>query len=258
MLIAQISDLHVTAGGSLVYERFDTGAALARCVRHILGLKPRPEVLLATGDLVNDGSAAEYRRLRDLLAPLTMPVFLIPGNHDDRGAMHAGFGDHAYLSGGGRPMYYAVEGHAVRMLALDTTVPGSVGGALDADQLAWLESELGSSPRHPTLVFMHHPPFRTGIHRMDQIGLEAASAQRLGAVVSRHRQVERLTAGHVHRDIRARWNDVMASVCPSAAFQYNLDLAGEGLKPTEEPPAYQLHFWNGSELVTHTMTVTGD
>lgn len=258
MIIAQISDLHVTARGSLVYDRFDTGGCLARCVRHILGLKPRPAVLLATGDLVSDGSAPQYAFLRELLAPLTMPVYLIPGNHDDRGALRAAFPDHEYLPGEGRPMHYAIEGFPIRMLALDTTVPGSVGGALDADQLAWLDARLAASPRHPTLVFMHHPPFRTGIPHMDKIGLEAASAERLGAIVSRHRHVERITGGHVHRDIRARWNGVVASVCPSAAFQYNLDLAAEGLKPTDEPPAYQLHFWNGAELVTHTVAVTGE
>jgi 3',5'-cyclic AMP phosphodiesterase CpdA len=258
MIIAQISDLHVTVAGGLVYDRIDTGDGLARCVGHLLRLKPRPELVLATGDLVNDGTAAEYRRVRELLAPLTMPVFLIPGNHDDRGALRAEFRDHGYLPADGRPLYYAVEGHPVRLLALDTTVPGAVGGALDSDQLAWLEAELGSAPRRPTLVFMHHPPFRTGIPRMDRIGLEAGSAERLGAIVSRHRHIERITCGHVHRDIRARWSGLVASVCPSTAFQYILDLADEGLKPTDEPPAYQLHFWNGGGLVTHTVAVSGD
>jgi 3',5'-cyclic AMP phosphodiesterase CpdA len=257
LIIAQISDLHVAERGGLVYDRFDTGSSLARCVGHILGLMPRPAVVLATGDLVRDGGAGEYRYLRELLAPLTMPVYLIPGNHDDRGALRAAFPGHEYLPGEGRTMNYAVEGFPVRMLALDTTLPGATGGALDAEQLAWLDVQLAASPQRPTLVFMHHPPFRTGIPRMDSIGLEAASAERLRAVLSRHPQVERVTAGHVHRDIRARWNGTMVSICPSAAFQYNLDLAGEGLKPTDEPPAYQLHCWNGAELVTHTIAVTG-
>lgn len=258
MIIAQISDPHVAERGGLLYDRFDTGRCLERCVRHVLGLSLRPDVLLATGDLVRDGGAQEYAVLRELLAPLAMPVYLIPGNHDDRVALRAAFPDHEYLPGEGRPMHYAVAGFPVRMLALDTTVPGSVGGALDENQLAWFDAQLATSPRQPTLVFMHHPPFRTGIPRMDAIGLDAASAESLGAIVFRHRQIDRITCGHVHRDIRARWKGVMVSVCPSAAFQYNLDLAAEGLKPTDEPPAYQLHFWNGSELVTHTIAVTGD
>lgn len=256
MIIAQISDLHVTARGSLTYDRFDTGGCLARCVSHILRMKPQPDVLLATGDLVSDGSAEQYDYLRELLSPLAMPVYLIPGNHDDRGALRAAFHDHEYLPAGSYPVRYAVEGFPVRMLALDTTMPGSDGGALDADQLAWLDARLAASPEQPTLVFMHHPPFRTGIPNMDRISLDAASAGRLGTIISRHRQTERITCGHVHRDIRARWHGIMVSVCPSAAFQYSLDLAAEGLKPTDEPPAYQLHFWNGAELVTHTVAVT--
>ena len=196
--------------------------------------------------------------MRDLLSRLAMPVYLIPGNHDERGALRAAFPDHAYLPAGSGPVRYAVEGFPVCLLALDTSVPGATGGALDAGQLDWLDAQLAASPRRPTLIFMHHPPFRTGIPHMDRIGLDAASAERFGAVVARHRQIERVTCGHVHRDIRARWNGVVVSVCPSTAFQYNLDLAAEGLKPTDEPPACQLHYWNGSELVTHTVAVNGE
>jgi 3',5'-cyclic AMP phosphodiesterase CpdA len=93
---------------------------------------------------------------------------------------------------------------------------------------------------------------------MDEIGLEAASAGALGAIVSRHRQVERIGCGHVHRDIRARWRGATVSVCPSTAFQYGLEFAAPGLKPSDEPPAFQLHYWNGAELVTHTIAVTGE
>ena len=256
MIVAQISDLHVAAPGGLLYDRFDTGRCLARCVAHIRRLDPRPDLVLVTGDLVRDGEPAEYRHLRELLSPLTMPVYLVPGNHDERQALRSAFSDHAYLPREDSPMHYAVEGYPLRLLGLDTTVPGATGGALDDGQLAWLDAALAAAPRQPALVFLHHPPFRTGIPLFDRIGMDAASAERLGGIVARHPQIERITAGHVHRDIRVRWNGVVASVCPSAAFQYNLDLAGSGLKPTDEPPAYQLHCWNGDELVTHTVAVT--
>ena len=256
MIIAQISDLHVGRPGELAYGRFDTAQRLARCVRHVLERRPAPDVVLATGDLVDAGSDEEYRRLRDLLAPLGTPLYLIPGNHDDRDAMRRVFSDHAYLGPIGEPVRYCVAGHPVRLLALDTTVAGETGGALDTRQIAWLDEQLSDAPREPTLVFMHHPPFRTGIARMDAIGLEATGAAQLGAVFSRHSQVELVTCGHVHRGIQVRWHGRLLSVCPSAAFQYELNLDGPGLKPSpDEPPAYQLHCWNGSELVTHTIAV---
>jgi Icc protein len=256
MIIAQISDLHIAMAGYLAYDRFDTASCVSRCVEHIGRLRPRPDVILATGDLVDSGRDEEYKRLRGVLAPLSMPLYLVPGNHDDRDALRRAFAGHAYLGPVGEPVRYCVAGHPVRLIALDTTVPGETGGALDGRQIEWLEERLAAAPRQPTLIFMHHPPFKTGIARMDEIGLEATSADRLGAAVSRHTQVELITCGHVHRGIHVRWHGTTASVCPSTAFQYGLNLDGPGLQPSpDEPPAYQLHCWNGTGLVTHTVAV---
>jgi len=256
MIIAQISDMHVGRPGELAYGRFDTAWRLACCVRQLAERRPAPDVVLATGDLVDAGSTEEYGRLRELLAPLAMPVYLIPGNHDDRDALRSVFSDHAYLGQSGGPARYCVDGHPVRLIALDTTVAGETGGALDTEQIAWLERQLDAAPREPTLVFMHHPPFKTGIARMDAIGLDAIGAAQFGEVLSRHSQIELVTCGHVHRGIQVRWHDTPVSVCPSAAFQYGLNLDGPGLQPSpNEPPAYQLHCWNSSDLVTHTIAV---
>jgi 3',5'-cyclic-AMP phosphodiesterase len=256
MIIAQITDLHIGTAGSLAYGRYDTALALSRCVEHLVRQRPAPDVVLASGDLVDSGSDEEYRRLQGLLAPLRMPLYLIPGNHDDRDALRRAFPDHAYLGPVGAPAHYCVEGYPVRLIALDTTVPGETGGALDGPQIEWLEEQLAGAPRQPTLIFMHHPPFKTGIARMDDIGLEATSAAHLGAVVSGHPQIALLTCGHVHRAIQVRLHGTTVSVCPSAAFQYGLNLEGTGLQPSpDEPPAYQLHCWNGAGLVTHTVAV---
>ena len=257
MLIAQITDLHVGAAGFLAYGHYDTAASLSRCIAHLLRQRPAPDVVLATGDLVDAGTEDEYRRLRMLLAPLTMPLYLIPGNHDDRDALRSAFRDHAYLGPAGEPARYSIPGHALRLIALDTTVRGETGGALDEAQIDWLDGELAAAPRDPALVFMHHPPFRTGIARMDTIGLAATSAERLGDVLSRNAQVQLLTCGHVHRAIQVRWHGTVASICPSTAFQYGLNLEDSRLEPSPyEPPAYQLHCWNGSELVTHTISMS--
>src|SRR5215475_15847366 len=97
MLIAQISDMHVKAPGELLFGRIDTPAFLARAVAHIEALDPRPDVVLATGDLVEAGKPEEYAHLKRLLAPLSMPVYLIAGNHDARDALRDVFVDHAYL-----------------------------------------------------------------------------------------------------------------------------------------------------------------
>src|SRR2546428_1240213 len=167
MMIAQITDMHIKPDGVLAYGRLDTAPYLRRAVDHLLALKPRPDVVLATGDLVDGGLPEEYRRLHALLAPLSMPVYLIPGNHDNRDALAAAFTDHAYLPRGGRFMHYVVEGHPVRLIALDTLDPGRVGGLLCAERLSWLAAGLeGAAPR-PAPVFMHHPPLVTGVAPKD-------------------------------------------------------------------------------------------
>jgi 3',5'-cyclic-AMP phosphodiesterase len=255
MIIGQISDLHIKAGGKLSYGVVDTAGMLRACVDHVLALKQRPDVIVMTGDLVDFGTREEYAFLRGLLAPLPMPLYLIPGNHDDRDLLRASFPDHAYLQGTGEFCQYAIEEHAVRIVALDTVVPGQSGGALCAKRLDWLDRTLAARALEPTVVIMHHPPFPTLIGHMDQIGLADASGLR--AVIARHPQVERVLCGHLHRPIQMRFAGTIASTCPSPAHQVALDLAPDApSRFVMEPPGYQLHAWHEPlGLVSHTVAI---
>jgi 3',5'-cyclic AMP phosphodiesterase CpdA len=236
MLIAQITDMHIKPEGVLAYKRVDTAGFLARAVDHILRLDPRPDIVLATGDLVDAGTDEEYERLRRLLVPLPMPVYLIPGNHDDRAAMRRVFADHAYLPREGFIQYVVDEG-PVRLIALDTLLPGSGSGLMDGERIAWLDARLDEARSKPTLIFMHHPPFKTGIAYMDSIGLDGTDA--LADVVRRHPHVERVVCGHLHRSIQSRWAGTVASTAPSTAHQIFLDVREDAaLGWTLEPPGY--------------------
>ena len=250
MLIAQISDMHVRAEGKLLFGRIDTPAYLARAVAHLNALETRPDIVLATGDLVDRGLPEEYAHLRKLLAPLEIPVHFIPGNHDARDDMRAAFADHAYLPQSGF-LQYAIEGMAVRLIALDTLVDGKHHGELCSERLDWLEARLGEGNR-PTVLFMHHPPFKCGITAFDNSRLTEGE-ERLAALVRRHGNVERVLCGHVHRPIQVRWAGSMASIAPSTAHQATLDLIdGAPLSMKMEPPAMALHQWRpGTGLITH-------
>lgn len=255
LIIAQISDLHIRCEGKLLCDRVDTAAMLRRCVEHLASLPMRPSMLLATGDLTDGGTPAEYQTLKALLAPLQLPVYLIPGNHDDRDALREGFADHPWLAQSRPFVHYAIEDWPLRIVALDTSVPGCEGGQLCADRLAWLEATLAAEPAKSTLVMMHHPPFRTWMAGMDAIGLEAPEP--FCAVIARHPQVERIVCGHLHRHIEARIGRVPVSVCPGAAHQIALDLApGSPARFSLEPPGYLLHLWRAGEgMVTHSVPV---
>jgi len=198
MLIAQISDPHVLAPGKLFHapekaaplgagpdwSRIDTAACLAQAVVELNALAPRPDVAVVTGDLVDHGSAAEYEHLRAILAALVMPVFVIPDNHDSREGMREAFAREGYLPRAGF-LHYAIEEYSLRIVALDTHIPGEHGGLLCAERLAWFELTLEAAPERPTVVLMHHPPFATGIAHMDRYGLRDAAA--FAEIVSRNR-----------------------------------------------------------------------
>jgi len=254
MIIAQITDTHIRIPGKLAYRRVDTAKHLAAAVAQVNRLDPAPDVVVMTGDLVDFAHPAEYEHLAALIAPLRAPVYLLPGNHDGRDPMRQGFPAHRYLPREGF-LNYAVEDWPVRLVAVDTLIPGEGGGEVCEERLAWLERTLAAAPQRPTVVMMHHPPFRTGISFMDGHGLK--NSDKFAAVIARHSQVERVIAGHLHRSIQCRVGGTVASTCPSPAHQIVLDIRpGAPLGFAMEPPGYQLHVWyEGTGLVTHTVTI---
>jgi 3',5'-cyclic AMP phosphodiesterase CpdA len=251
MIIAQISDPHIGLGDDSADPQDEAAVQLRRAIDHLMRLPAPPDVVLITGDCVNSGSMPEYQRLRTLIRPLTMPVYVVPGNHDDRVHLQALFGPQ-----GSTPLtgfiQYVVNTWPVRLIALDTNVPGQSEGYLCAERLTWLEQRLAEAPECPTLIFMHHPPFPTGLAVFDQIGL--TNADMLGAVIARHPQVERIVAGHVHSTMLRRFHGTLAMTCPSTAHQMFPDLhRPERLSVIMEPPACLLHVWReATGMVTHT------
>jgi 3',5'-cyclic AMP phosphodiesterase CpdA len=213
-------------------------------------LRPHPDVVLITGDLVDTGSPEEYARLRALLKRLPCPCYVIPGNHDDRENLREAFRSDGYLPASGF-LQFVVEDFPLRLVALDSLLPGRVGGRMCAERLAWLDARLAEAHRRPTVLLVHHPPFATGIAWIDREALEGA--QEFAAIVQRHPQVERLLCGHIHRPIQARWAGTLASTGPATAHQVVLDLNAAATSAfVMEPSAFQLHLWRPEAgLVSH-------
>ena len=249
MLLAHISDLHVMVEGELAYGVVDTEPMVERAIAHLKTLSP--DVVVISGDLVHNVQIGEYKRLQTMLSVLKMPVFLMPGNHDSRELIRQVFKTHDYLPKQGF-LQYTVENYPVRLIMLDTNVPGEGSGELDEARLQWLDQQLAAQPTRPTLLFMHHPPFSTGIKMMDGFGL--TGKEQLADVVKKYDCIERIGCGHIHRPIQKRWAGTLAYTVPSPVHQVSLELRSDSdyATFTMEPPAYQLHLWKQTEgLVSH-------
>jgi 3',5'-cyclic AMP phosphodiesterase CpdA len=257
MIIAQISDIHLHADGPPLGEYIDPLGSLEAAVAHLRAFEPRPDVVLVTGDLVSAPDRRSYALLREYLDQLAMPVYVIPGNHDGRAEVRDAFGDQGYLPREGEFLHYTVEDYPLRLIGLDTVVPGEEGGCMCGERLAWLEARLGEDPKRPTLIFMHHPPFETGIGFMDKFGFEGGGG--MDAVVGRHPQVEWVLCGHLHRQIQTRWGGTVVSTAPSISFQIMLDLAQKSPGAyVMEPPASPILAWTPDSSIRTYLSVIGD
>lgn len=238
-VIAQITDLHIKPQGELVCGRVDSAAALTRCIKELNRLSPRPDLVVISGDLVDAPSPQAYEHLMRLLKPLQIPFAAVPGNHDDREMMRAALPDARYAqSRGALNSMRSVGG--VDIVLTDSAVPGAPHGELDAETLAWLDGTLGETATRPALLFLHHPPFVTGIDHMDVQNLR--NADKLAALVRRHPRVRLVAAGHLHRAIATTFAGITATICPAPNHAVALDLE-KRLPPsfTIEPPAFHLH-----------------
>jgi 3',5'-cyclic AMP phosphodiesterase CpdA len=249
MHIVQITDLHCRPRGLGANRVVESNMLAERALRAVARLDPAADLVLITGDLADLGEPEAYALLGEMIARrLHVPVFAIPGNHDNREAMIANLPGTRHEGGF---VQYAIEDMPVRVVMLDTLVPGAAHGELCDARLAWLEATLARAPDRPTLIAMHHPPFVCGIGHMDAINLRAA--ERFVAVIARHRQVERIVCGHHHRPITTRVAHAIASIAPSVVHQVELDLRpGSPSGFVMEPPAFQVHRWTEQDgIVSH-------
>ena len=249
-LIVQISDPHI----GYVSDVRDPERALAAVVDEILTLDPQPVAVVVSGDLTNNGAPEEYRRLRELLAPLPMPVHPMVGNHDDRDALREAFSDHPEVAATGEFIHYTVRCGSLRLIACDSFASAETdAGALGPERLAWIERELGAGAGAPAILAIHHPPIVVGIAGFDLLGLPEEDRRELARIVARSEGLERIIAGHNHRTIFGEFGGVPTVVCPSVHLQAELDLSGkEAIALIGEPPALAVHVYRrGKRLISH-------
>jgi 3',5'-cyclic-AMP phosphodiesterase len=249
-LLVQLSDPHIGA----TWADGDPVAGLAAAVESVRQLPDAPDAVLMSGDLADHAADAEYEIVRESLARLGAPFYVLPGNHDDRDTLRR----HFDLPGAaGTPVQYAVDLGPLRLVILDSQRQGEDRGELDAERLSWLDAELAGARDRLTLVALHHPPLTTGVALWDEMGLPAGDRRALGDVLERHPQVRRVIAGHVHRAVTGELAGRAVFVVPSTYAQGRLSFNAQEIEVSAaEPAGFAVHALLDGELASHVQPVT--
>ena len=258
MLIAQISDTHIAGWGKKTYGCAPMAENLECCVAAINRLKPLPNVVVVTGDISKDGLKEEFERAATILNKLTMPFYVIPGNHDDRSLLWSIFGSRACPAPSGDFINYIIDDYEVRLIGLDSTISDQPGGEISSCQVEWLDKHLAEAQDKPTVLFMHHPPVKFAVLETDVDGF--GGAERLGEIIEKYPHIERLLCGHIHLPADVRWHGTVVSTAPSPGMKLVLDLTMT--RESEfvlDAPSYQLHYWTPQKnLISHTVYLRDD
>eukprot|EP01037_Dinobryon_pediforme_P017511 gene17511-17711_t len=255
MILVQLTDLHVRPTGLPAYRTAETNMLTERALRAVRNLPTKPDAIVISGDLTDNGLESEYAVLAEMLHRLIQtPVYVIPGNHDRRENLKSTLAHLPGITANPDFVQYAIEDHDIRLVMLDTVIPGSSAGELCEKRLAWLEQTLEAAPNKPTIVVMHHPPFACGIRHMDRINL--LNAADFTAIIAKHPQVKRILCGHHHRPINASLAHTIASIGPSVAHQVEFVLGDEPGMWNLEPAAFQVLVTQPQDgIVAHTVYV---
>ena len=247
VLLVQLSDSHLFAEADGTLLGMNTGDSLQRVVGLVLAQQPRIDLLLATGDLSQDGTLESYQRFRQMTSPIAAPARWIPGNHDEPQVMAQAVTQSTLLD----PV---LDIGNWRVTLLDSAVPGSVPGYLQDDQLQLLARALSEAPERHHLVCLHHHPVSIGCAWMEPIGLRNSHA--LFAVLERFPQARAVLWGHVHQEIDQMHAGLRLLASPSTCIQF--EPGSDDFKVDERAPGYRwLRLLPDGRLETGVERVTG-
>lgn len=247
VLLVQLSDSHLFAEADGKLLGMDTCDSLQRVIEQVMQEQPRIDMILATGDLSQDGTRASYERFRDLSNRLNAPVRWLAGNHDEPMPMQD-------VCAGTQLLSPVSDLGSWRIIMLDSSIPGAVPGLLADSQLQLLEQALSEAPQRHHLICLHHHPVPIGCKWMDPIGLRNPDA--LFAILQRHPQARAVLWGHVHQAFDQQQNGLRLLASPSTCVQFAP--GSEEFQVGNEAPGYRwLRLHDDGTLETGVSRVTG-
>jgi 3',5'-cyclic AMP phosphodiesterase CpdA len=211
-LVIQLTDTHILPPGKVLYNEIDTALHLRETVNQINRMQPVPDVLIVTGDIAEQGDKAGYQHFIELIASLKMPVYVVPGNHDNPKVMAEVFAETGFFPVADGTYQYTIEDLPFRILGINSRCEGSELPEFGEKRLSWLKEQLDKSDK-PALIALHHPPMVTGIELIDMGGKEWF--QPLKSLLAEYPQVKLLICGHCHTDLSGRIGSIPVYMAPA-------------------------------------------
>lgn len=220
MKFIHLTDIHVTAPGETLFGQ-SPNRTLERCIDDISRAHSDADLCVITGDLTHNGTGSEYSAARNLLDRLRQRKLMLIGNHDQRGPALDHLSELAADQNGF--LQQTIQTEAGLFVLLDTKTDGTHAGSYCAARQAWLAQVLQDHCDQPIWLFMHHPPFDTGMPAMDQIAMAPDDAEAIARLVVEHANVQHLFFGHYHRPMSGTWKGIPFSSHRSMMMQCTLD-----------------------------------
>ncbi len=237
--LLHISDTHLLGGGRTLYDRVASERHLRQLFDEFEASGGRPDAIVFTGDLADKGEADAYARLRRIVDPaaerLGADVIWVMGNHDDRSEFRRGL--LGQPAGGTRPVDRVDDVHGLRVITLDTTVPGHHHGEVTGDQLDWLAEELATDAPYGTILAMHHPPVPSVLDLAASVELRDQYA--LAEVIAGS-DIRSILAGHLHYSSSATFADIPVSVASATCYTQDLNVPVGGTRGRDGARAFNL------------------
>ena len=231
--ILQITDTHLFAGETDTLLGINTLHSYHAVLDAIVKQQLPADLIVATGDLVQDQSTRAYQRFTDGIAHLPAPCVWLPGNHDYQPSMAQ-----ELAAAGISPSKQVLLGDQWQILLLDSQVQSVPHGELSDDQLIWLDNCLAQQPDRHTVVMLHHHPLASGCTWLDQHSLR--NSHMLAEVLTRYQNIEGILCGHIHQALDVMWNGIRMLATPSTCVQFKphctnftLDTAAPGWRYLE-------------------------
>lgn len=252
--LLHVSDTHLLAAGRKLYDKVDSDALLQRLFDEVEASGARPEAIVFTGDLADKGETEAYLRLREIVEPAAARIgaraIWVMGNHDDRGAFRTTLlGTQASTM----PIDAVYDLNGLRLITLDSTVPGHHFGAITTAQLDWLAHELSTPAPHGTILAMHHPPIPSVLDLAVAVELRDQAPL---AEVLRGSDVRSILAGHLHYSSTATFAGIPVSVASASCYTQDLNVPVGGTRGRDGAQGFNLvHVY--PDTVLHSVVPLG-